>query len=344
MPFKNIIVFITASAVMLFFIFCPSLAVSSAYNHLNIWFNSIVPSVFPFIICISLMESIGIPSPQGKFTNFLCRSLFDLPADVIMPVFISLLSGFPMGTRIAASLYKTGRINSDELQRLLCFINTPSPVFTICVVGTGLLMTPVYGRLILFSCLASAFFTAVVFRFYYTNTPSKTLKTHASSLRTDAISSSVSAILKIGAYVIFFGIINDMLIYLPKAGHIFTLFTEMTSASSAISSLSVPMRIKVSILAFMLSFGGICMQVQIFSHLKEISFNKTVYTVSLILKAVSSSLIAYLFYPFFEYGNLSYVSGSYAHSFLYSGGIPLFYITIPSALVISYLCIKKRQV
>ena len=344
MPFKNIIVFITASAVMLFFILNPSYATASAYSHLTIWFNNIVPSVFPFIICISLMESIGIPSPRGKFINYLCRSLFDLPSDVIMPVFISLLSGFPMGTRIAVALYKTGRINSDELQRLLCFINTPSPVFTICVVGTGLLMTPVYGRLILFSCLASAFLTAVIFRFYYTNTPSKTLKTQASSLRTDAISSSVSAILKIGACVIFFGIISDMLSLIPKAGHFFTFFIEMTSASSAISAVDVPMRIKVSLLAFMLSFGGISMQVQIFSHLKDIPFNKRIYISALVLKAVFSSLIAYLFYPFFEYGNLSYVSGTFTHSFLYTGGLPLLYITIPSALAISYFCIKKRQV
>ncbi len=344
MPFKNTAIFIVSLAVMLFFILCPSVAVSSAYSHLSIWFNSIVPSVFPFIICISLIESIDIPSPHGGFINFLCRSLFGLPSDAIMPVLISVLSGFPMGTRMAVSLYKTGRIDSDELQRLICFINTPSPVFTICVIGTGLLLSPVYGRLILFSCLASSFLTAVIFRFYYTKSPLNTPKTKATSSKPDIILSSSSAILKIGAYVIFFGLISDMLSLIPKAGWIFTFFTEMTSASSAISSLAVPMRIKVSLLTFMLSFGGICMQAQIFSHLKEIPCNKPVYLISLVLKAISSALIAYLFYPFYEYGNLTYASSSYSHSFLYTSGIPLFYITIPSALIISYLCIKKRQV
>ncbi len=344
MPFKNVIIFITAMAVMLFFIFYPSLAISSAYSHLNIWFNSIVPSVFPFIICISLMESIDIPSPRGSFSCLICRSLFALPTDVIMPVVISLLSGFPMGARSAVSLYKSGRINSDELQRLLCFINAPSPVFTICVIGTGLLFSPAYGRLILFSCLASTLLASVISSFYYTKKPFYTSKPQPLSSKTDIIADSILGILKIGAYVIFFGIINDMLSLIPKFGAAFTLFTEMTSASKAISLLAVPLRIKVSLLAFMLSFGGICMQMQIFSYIKTVPFNKAIYIASLTFKAVLACLLSYTFYPFFEYGHLSYVSSTTAHSFIYPNGMSLFYITIPIAFIISFICIKKRQI
>ncbi len=344
MPVKNLILFITAMIVISAFLLYPSFVTLSASSALYSWFNNVVPSVLPFIICVNILIKLNISKPLGKNFDTFMKAIFNLPSTVFFPVIISMLSGYPMSGKTITVLYNQGKINSDEVQRLLSFTNNPSPVFVICVVGAGLLHSPIYGRLIYISCLMGAFLTSQIIKFYYTKAPVRSDQLSICENHTDIISDSLSAILKIGAYMIFFSIISDILSLLPFIGTPLSFITEMTTGSSKITSAIINMRIKTSLLAFILSFGGICMQFQIISFLKGTPFKKYIYAISALLKASLSALFCYLFYPVFETKDISYVYNTSSANFLSHSGLSLFYITIPIALIFIIVCIKKRQV
>ena len=342
MPFKFALL-LSAISIMVFFIIFPSLAVSSSYGYLSLWAKNIVPSVLPFIICINILLSLNTPSHKRKPADFFCIALFGLPSDVLYTSLISIVSGYPMGAKTASSLYQKGRINSDELQRLLSFVNVPSPVFSVCALGVSLLGSASYGRLIFISCLLSSLTNALFFRLYSTPKPCFATPLTSKPTSMDIMADSLTSVLKIGAYIMFFGIISDILSFIPML-KILSYFTEITSASAKISTLVLTIRQKCTLLAFMLSSGGICMQIQIFSFLKDLPVNKTVYFASQFIKSALSASLCFFLFPLAETAPTSTAYTTFAHSFYNNLNIPIFFITIPVAILLLLLGIKKRQV
>lgn len=340
MPIKKLILLIIPSAVILLFILFPSFAINSAYTSLQSWFNDIVPSLFPFIICVNMLSS-SVPSFSGAFGK-LFKALFNISGKAFTSTIIGMVSGYPMGGKIVSDLYSKGIIDSDEAQRLLSFINNPSPVLAICVIGSKMLNSPAYGRLIYLSCFLGAFLTALIFKFYFTHHPIKNTYRSSPESSSNIVVDSVSSILIIGAYIIFFGILCDVLAQIPTIGGIIASFTELTKGAAIISGLTSNMRIKTTALSFLLSLGGICIQFQIMSFLKNIPFKKSTLIVSSIIKASFSAIFCYIFFPFFSYSDTAHVFSPLNLAY-FSSGWPLLKITIPSAALLFILTYKKRQ-
>ncbi len=334
----NFFTLLTSAVMIAAFILFPDFAVGSASAALNSFISSIVPSLFPFIICVNMLSNAALPAKKSGFL----RHILNLPSDMLIPIFIGLLSGFPMGSKIVSNLYAKGKINSDEAQRLLSFINNPSPVFAVCVIGTGLLGSAIYGRLIFISCHCGAFLTALIFKFYYTPAPKK-LPINSIANKTDIITDSISSILKIGAYIIFFAILGDIIDKIPIVGTPFSILTEMTSGSKKIVEIIGDTRLAVSFLAFLLSSGGICIQFQILGFLNNVPIKKSVLIFSALLKSAFSFLFCFVFFPFFKYTASAYALNITSH-FIYDSGLSLLYITIPMALITAIFLHKKRQV
>lgn len=293
--------FILASLVLtVLLIFFPGIAMPAAADSINIWLSSIVPSVFPFIVCVNMLTSLDSSTFASNKCNSFTRSLLNLPSASMLPVAVGLLSGCPLGGKITASLYQKGVITSDEAQRITGFINNPSPVFVICAIGIGMLNSVSYGQLIYVSVILSAFLCALIFKFYYTKTD-KTAAPNSSAARTgDIMSNSVAAILKIGGYIIIFGVLGAFLDYIPYIGKVLSCMAEMTAGSSRIASLDIGMRTKTSLIAFLLSFGGICIQMQVLSFLRGIPIKKYIFIISCVIKGIFSYCFCYTLFPLFN--------------------------------------------
>lgn len=341
MPFKKFVTIAASFLIILSFILFPSLFRSYTEEILNTYVATVVPSVFPFIICVNLL--LTLPASHSGKNGFL-RSIFNLPESCLLPIFASTLSGFPMGGRITSVLFKKGEITSDEAQRLLSFVSNPSPVFVICVLGSSFLGSPLYGRLIYISCILGAFLTAIIFRFYYTEKPVKALKADFNPTKTDFCAESVKAMLKIGAFMVFFGILGKIFSFIPVIGNTLYCLCEMTSGTKFISLQAIDLRLKLSLMTFLASFGGICIFFQSASFFEDIPVKAHIVFISTLIKACFCAIFCYALFPLFSFASQTYSQSVKANPYLFLSGIDILKITVPlSVLFLMLLGYKKRQ-
>ena len=101
--FKSFIFFIKTNIISIIFIlFTISLIVFSKANinsvklGLDLFINSIIPSLLPFFIATELLSSTNIIQILGKLLNKFMRPIFNLPGEGGYAFLIGILSGYPV--------------------------------------------------------------------------------------------------------------------------------------------------------------------------------------------------------------------------------------------------------
>lgn len=120
---------------IIFFIFTISLIIFSKSNigsvklGLNLFINSILPSLLPFFIATELLSSTNIIQIIGKLLNRFMRPIFNLPGEGAYAFLIGFISGYPVGAKIVTNLRETGFCTKNEGERMLALCNNSGPLF-----------------------------------------------------------------------------------------------------------------------------------------------------------------------------------------------------------------------
>ena len=107
----------------------PALSVQGAANGLLLWFNVILPTLAPFIICTQAITALDGVNLIIRPVYPVIRFLFGLSPAGAYVFLCGLLCGYPLGARICADYLKAGKISEQEASYLLAFCNHPSPMF-----------------------------------------------------------------------------------------------------------------------------------------------------------------------------------------------------------------------
>lgn len=283
---------LTAAGIFLLLIFLlcfPEEALQAARNGMNLWLNTLIPTLLPFIILTGfLIHTSGIEKILKPF-SFLWKNLFGLSPQGAYAFLIGLLCGYPMGAKLSADLYQYGRISRREAEYLLTFSNNASPAFLITYLARICLKGSVpFGRIFLILFL-SDFICMLFFRFLIyrdrTTTPEdfsickKETSTASSSeaIIDVSIMNGFETITRLGGYILLFSIlaacINHFWRSTSPIKYFFTGLTEITIGLNqiAVSPLLAPEKFFLSMV--MTSFGGLCIMAQTKSVLAgKISF------------------------------------------------------------------------
>lgn len=113
----------------------PSLSFEGAKNGLLLWFQTVLPTLFPFMLCSSAIVAFGAIHMLTKpLTPVFSRlSLSEKGGYALLT---GLLCGYPMGPKTAADLLKRKEISLKEAKYLLAISAWPSPMFLTGYVGT----------------------------------------------------------------------------------------------------------------------------------------------------------------------------------------------------------------
>ena len=150
----------------LFLIIFPSACIETGRDAVNLCLTSVVPSLFPFLICSGFFSTSGAASVLSRYLSPLMRPLFNLPGCGAMAFVLGVVSGYPVGAACAADLYISGQCTKTEAERMCAFCNNSGPLFIMSVVGCGFLSCPQAGRYIYISHILSAIIVGIIFRFY----------------------------------------------------------------------------------------------------------------------------------------------------------------------------------
>ena len=328
---KNIIpiIFILFTICLIIFSKSNILAVKKA---LNIWANSVVPSLFPFFIATELLNHTNMPRLIGNMFNKIMRPLFNVPGIGAYALFMGIISGYPVGAKIITNFRTNHLCTKEEAERLLAFTNNSGPLFILGTVGITLFHDSSIGLLLLFTHIVACISVGIIFRFWKINIKQKRntdiLETNITftslgELISKSILSAINSIVLIGGFIVLFSIIFSIL----QKTHILSLFKlllipafsflnihttfiipiltgllELTNGISDISLIaSKNLSTNVIFCAFLLGFGGFSIMLQVLSIISKSDISIKPYIFGKLLQGILAA-----FYTFIIINNFSY--------------------------------------
>lgn len=114
--------------ILIFLLMHPAQSFEGAKSGLLLWFNVVLPTLLPFMMCSSLLVSLGgVPLITRPFSPLF--RLLHLSDDGSYALMAGLLCGYPMGAKTTADFLREGKITANEGKRLLAIAGCPSPMF-----------------------------------------------------------------------------------------------------------------------------------------------------------------------------------------------------------------------
>lgn len=225
----------------------------------------LLPSVFPFMV-FSDFAANSFEFEKSKFLSRLFERVFKINSCAISAFFSGITGGFPVGAKNAISLYQNGKISKDECERLMSFSNIASPAYTVSAVGIGMMSDFKIGLILyavlIFSATATGFFIGINKSYIaFSDYNIRQNYSFVNSLKSSSVAST-----NLVFFISFFWGICGIIKSLPISDLIKTLlisFSEVGSAVSYISDLDIlSQKTKLALIAFSLSFSGLCVIVQ----------------------------------------------------------------------------------
>lgn len=272
---------ILAASVVVF----GEVTLNAAISGFQMWLCCVMPSVFPFFVCVTLMQESGILSGGSRIALFLGCAL----------------SGAPAGSRLCASLADDGIIPQEKLSAYCAACNMASPAFMtgslFVLTGSRAYMLPVmaahYGAALLTLCFISR-------RVKITNHPVQHKTGPLAEVLTSAVTEGFSASLRVCGVIVFFTVLISVImqffvIFGIVSPHPVLLYLtgllEMTNGIAFTAGMELPFGISCALIAFCMSFGGICIMIQTMST-AHISAKK--YLLAKLFVAVAAGIMAFM--------------------------------------------------
>ncbi len=249
----------------------------SIMDSLKLCIENVIPSLFCFMVLTAFISSskLGawISLPMLPLSRLLC-----LPLNCGGILLMSFLGGYPAGAKALSDAWQRKEIKENTMKRIILFAVCPAPSFAIVTLGCHFLGNISAGLLLYASQILSALFLALL-----TSIPasaqSKQKLSHSilqgqSLPYSQAIVESVlfasRTMLGMSGYIVLFGVFLSLVAQLPCSPEVLAFISgtlEISGACKKLSALTIPY--KLSILSFFLSFGGLSIQFQIKSILKD---------------------------------------------------------------------------
>lgn len=288
---------------LLVFSQASALAAAEAFQ---LWWNSVLPALFPFYLCTSILLRQGVlPVLSGTMRR--PAALLRLPPEALPCYILGGVAGYPTGARLSAALGIPG---------YAAYCNLCSPMFLIAVIAAGMLNSRACVPLLCLAHYGSGLLLLLIAPRNTTDgTPAKQdadpQKGNGGPMR--MVGDGMAAMLQIGgciaAALVFSSLLKQFGLYalldalarrlgIPE-GLLPALtqgLLEFTGGCKAICSLGLPLRTAATCCAFVASFGGVCVFLQ--TRLFVSGGVRHYFSVKLLQGAVAA-VIAYLTTPLF---------------------------------------------
>ena len=278
------------SAALILIAVKPEPYLGAAYRGWELFVGSVMPSLVPFAFATSFMTLSGSAEILFRLLSKPAKRLFSTTGAGGYVFAVSLISGYPIGAKTISELKKCGCIDDGALTGILAFGSTAGPLFILGSVGVKLLGDFRAGALIMLAHVLGSVINGAVFG--RLNKPAYPVGEVKSSERMNAVKAfrealgnTVSAALTVAACMILFnvaiqlmsetGIVNiagrvaEALGVPAGAGEGFVAgFVEITYGIKSLAG-GLPIKQTAPLIAALVSFGGISVQMQSMFFLGE---------------------------------------------------------------------------
>ena len=259
----------------------------------------VLPTAFPFMV-ISSLACAMIDTDALPGTCAIFRRIFSVGGSGFPALLIGWLSGFPVGAKMTADIYRRGELSRSDAERLIAYSSNASPAFIVAVVGSGMLGSRASGVILLLSTCAATALSAKLHaskNAISDNSPENARQKYSF---VDSVKSAAISSLYMCAFVTLFYIISKSLsdiISAPDSELLISLPLEVTGALINASESDLSPVVKMGISAFALGFGGLSVMAQTAAVIDGSGLSMRYYTpIKITVGAISALSAMALFY------------------------------------------------
>lgn len=219
--------------------------------------NTVIPSLLPLLIIFYFIMKSPLGNLLAKLFGRGFQKLFNLPSVAFPAVFFGLVGGYPTGALLTDELLQNDNIDKKQARRMLRFNMCGGCGFIITAVGSAVYSSTETGLILFLSNVLSALTVGIILSFTEKREKAEFYSFSKEIGYGDALSlatgSAVKAVLNMTAYIMLFSALNEI-VSIP--GTVMPLI-EITSG------VCTGERIPLPILSAFLSFGGLCIHMQV---------------------------------------------------------------------------------
>ncbi len=301
---KNIkILFCLGLCILIAFVLIKfrTLCTKGVKDAIELCIQTIIPSLFPFLVLSSFATESGTISFLGKKTDKVFRKVFKASGHAGIILLFSLFSGFPVGCSLASSLYSGHKISQNEAKRLALSCVNAGPAFVITAVGSMMLYSFKAGLLIFLSLSLSS--VVIFFLAGFILSDEEKIKTEETAIPviSQSLVSSVynasKSMLIICSWIIIFSCFLNILYFQKPGVHFSVFFNSVFEVTSGCRSLAPDCN--PIIIAAVIGWGGLCVHCQVFPYILKIGLKAKYFFCSRLLNAMLSAFFCNLAFKIF---------------------------------------------
>ena len=266
----------------------PELVANSVYNTIIVCVKTIIPTLFVYIVITDYLMRKNVFRPLERILEPV-GSIIGIGGAGITVFLLGMLCGFPIGSKLAVTLYEQNRLNKKSAEFLNLFSNNASLAFIFGVVSR------IVGRegawIVFISQFVGSVFIIIIFKVILhikKEQPSIVMMAAGKSYEfTSSVVNGGTTMLNICASIIVFSFFGDAIVYLAPKLEIVKGIFEFSSGVLSCSAYSEKTAILLT--TFFTCFGGM----SVFSQVSSITRGKLsakLYLPAKLLQAVIACL------------------------------------------------------
>ena len=253
----------------------PSLIIESGISSINIFKTKLFPSIFPFFVLASLLLELGIATKISNKLNPIFKRLFHVEGNSSFITLVSIISGFPSGSKYVVESYKNKTIDKTTANYLLTFTHFANPLF---ILGTcGLILNSLsLAYKILIIQIISNLILGIILR-PKEIISSKKINNYQNKSFLEALPKAINNAIKlllfmlgsITFFMFFSKLLTSFLSLNPFFETIITGILDMTSGISLVPSIDTTNYIRGLLVLTFITFGSFSVHLQVLNNIKE---------------------------------------------------------------------------
>lgn len=308
----------------------PQVVFEGACRGLMLWFQVVLPTLYPFLLLSSFLLVTGSLRLISSFLGKLFFRFLRISPNGSFVVLCGFLCGYPVGAKLASDMHRSAYISYQEGCYLLSFCNNASPAFilnflVLQTLGDTTLMIPS-----IFILMVSPLIVSIFTRRIYLSAHSSTRHVPVSFSSADdahhnlasfgsastarhaqpapqqtwtfreidaCIMDSFETLLKVGGYIILFSVLLSLLRTenCPVWFSCLLSTLEITNGLQILASLPLSVSVSYPLMLGLTAFGGFCAMAQTQCMVHASGFPMLPYFTQKLAAALTASLFGVLY-------------------------------------------------
>ncbi len=317
---SSLFISIMIIVLMLLILLDPVTYAKSIINGLTLYFTRVLPGLLPFMFLVKALTNQNIINKLTKPLRKKTIQLFGVSEFGAYAFLMSLISGYPIGSKITTDLYLNGQIKHNELTKSAILSSTPGLIFVIGSVGGLMLNNVKLGLYIYLINITSIVIAGLLINIFdkkktainVTYSQEKANQNSSKQTLSSLTQDTTVSLLSVGFYIALFTLIIDLMsnlkifTFLPSVFNLSkentTLFKsvmsgiiEMTNGAKSLSLSLTPL--SFAFLSSIISFSGLSIIIQSLSFLSLTPLKPHKFLLGKLLQATICFIISFLFSP-----------------------------------------------